>query len=662
LKLYPIFIVLFCLVIPLSAAAPQSSPPPLKEDKQKVEQRWSPYNAVQIAHEDAAAVTALKDPSLNPSYVRYLSMHNFPEADRPLLKAIIDFVLNSLNPKYRKIVRTAGLPALAKVPVILRVNLRDYGIDPKAWDRLAENGSGPTPLPDPYFHALLTQDIKTLSLKAPALDKQKEPEPKAPEWTAPDDWRPALDVVYQDGEYPRGTEIFVNISGLTELYFDNKKMTSARDGTGNYKTPPLNANTMYKYTVRAKGSYHGRDYDVTRTISCKAGRRANVSMTVPRPPEAKSKQAPEKKEEKPKKVFASAPWLALEADPNQRGTTIASLVTLTETANPILRGDWFVVYATLAPAYYDMIGLPLRDNPDKNAAKKKVFLEKDFEKLMGADPKSAEVDIVAAITDTRIVTLHNRILHRFNTVTGVTGGYYWRSKDTDKGIDDQDYLNQIANFAQPNNVATEIISSGRNGMNFYFVADNKGVGLDLAAASVAQHSDAMPTRYQDKQIWVARNCMLCHGTGMIAVKDRVRSIARNKIALFIADKTKDQDVAKKIEEAFSPDFKGILELDNAKFIASVRAACDKEGPAVAKAQEELIWRYWDKHVTLERMAWDAGLTSDKLRTMLEDGINLDYTLVAVLQEPEEPVALLAWERQGFSALMTYVLGYQPKKK
>lgn len=552
--------------------------PPLVQPNKKEEFRYSPYNAAQIANDDIIAVEALSDPALNPEYVRYLSLHSFPEAVRPIVKDVVDFVLNSLNARFRRIIRTAGLPNNAKSPVVLRVNLIDYGIDPKAWDRLAENGSGPTPLPDPYFHARITRMIEIPAVTETVTRKVKKLVKKTQirEWFG---GRQALEEWWEEQEVDESYE---------------KEVT----------------------------------------------------------PSSKQK----------KEVLAAAPWLAIERDPTLRGSVIANLVKLTQTGNPILRADWFVVYATWAPAYYDLIGLPLRDNPDKVAAQKKpkVFLEKDFQKLVGADLRAAERDILAAITDTRIVTLHNRILHRYNTPTGLTGGFYWRSQDTDKGIDDQDYLNQISNFDNPKFVATEIIASGRNGMNFYFVADANGVGLDLAAAAVAQHSDAMPCKYQDKQIFVARNCMLCHSNGMIQVNDKVRNISQDKIALFVADKTKDQVVATKIMEAFSPDIKPVLDLDNARFLASVQAACGKGGRVIGSAQEDLIWNYWDKGVTLDHMAYEAGLPAATLRKALQAGINLDYTLVAILQNTEEPIARLTWERQGFSALMTYLIGYQPK--
>jgi uncharacterized protein (TIGR03000 family) len=655
-----LFLVLFSLIGTLPFLAAQAPVVP------RTEVRYSVFNVVQICYADSLGVAALQNAELDPNYIRYLSLHNFPAKKRLQKKANIDFVLNSLNATYRRIVQTASLPIGTTCPVVLRVNLKDYGISPAAWDRLAETGSGATPLPDPYFHTFVVQDIQTLPI--PVVPVVTPPaQPVTPPAANKPTWQPKLEVLYENSEYQDRGEIYVNAPGMRDVYFDNTPMEKKEGDRRTFRTPQLERGHTYNYELRVTGAYQGQAYDVSTKISFGCGRKTNISLPVPKPVDdhiSKAKDDTDSTLLSNKKVFAASPGTALEQEPALRGTTIAGLIKLTNTRNPVLRGDWFVVYATQAPAYYDLIGLPRRPNPDPVAAKKTpyVYLERDFEKLMNADEKAAAKDVVAGITDTRIVTLHNRILHRFNTVTGVTGGYYWRSKDTDTGIDDQDYLNQIVNFDHPNFVATEIIASGRNGLNFYFVADNKGTGLALAAAAVAQHSEAMPCRFQDKQVWVARNCMLCHANGMLAMRDKIRAISQNKIALFIADKTKDKEVALRITEAFSPDPKGIIALDNAKFTASVLATCGLDGRSIAKQQEDLIWSYWDKPVTLERMAWDVGIAPDKLREMLHRGINLDYTLVSILQDPEVPVATLAWERQGFTALMQYVISYKPEKR
>jgi hypothetical protein len=74
------------------------------------------------------------------SYIRYLTLYNYPPGMRDDVYASVSFLLNSLS-RSSEIVR----PALGGPDnTIIRVNLFDYGIDPKVWDSFATN--------EPYFH------------------------------------------------------------------------------------------------------------------------------------------------------------------------------------------------------------------------------------------------------------------------------------------------------------------------------------------------------------------------------------------------------------------------------------------------------------------------------------------------------------------------------
>jgi hypothetical protein len=541
-----VFVLVLALLLP--AVAPGTDGP-----------TYSPFAATMLATADAEAVVRLADPKIDQEDIVYVSMHNWSLRERLLNKGIVDLVVNSLNTRYRGIVRTAAIPS-AENPIVLRINLRDYGISKKAWERLVSTGSGPVPLPEPYFYTRIQKVINN--------DHEEEYETTEKEL-----------IGYYNGDRNR--------PAYKEVMVKKKRMMK---GTPTKET-----------------------------------------------------------------VLATAPWIALETD--VPGKHIARLLSVTQNKFPIVRADWFITYAPWAPAYYDLIGLKRRPNPDEADAKKNpvIFLEKDFEALFGFDFEAARLDIVAAITDTKIVTLHNRILQRFSTIRGTTGGSYWRSQDTDTGIDDEEYLNNVGNFDRPKIKAQEGIATGRNGLQFYMLSNNKGVLLSVAAASIAIHGDTMPTKFTDKQVYAARNCMLCHAGGQLYLKDKVRNIARHKIALFIAEKTKDKEVAKKIEEAFSPDTRVIIDTDNAKFVAAVRAASSMDAKDAGVLFEHIVNEYYYRPISMERMAWEAGVKHDKLDMLLRRGIGIDHTLTSVLQDPPEDVYRLTWERQGYAALMQYLL-------
>jgi hypothetical protein len=526
---------------------------------------YSPYDCVRLAAEDTQALTLLNDPELDPKYVRYLALYNYPKALRIKLKKAIDFVINSLNTEYRQIIRTAFLPADADDPIILRINLQDYGIDPKAWDDLAEKGSGRVPLPDPYFH----KKVEIISEKPAEYDTRTITKEKT--------------VTDQNG----------------------------------YKQ---------KKTYKEEEKY------------------------------IKNPAVKEKKI-----VLASAPWLAVE----DKGVAIADLIKNTQTKNPILRADWFLAYATQPPAYYQLIGIKGKVELVGGIQKIKKG-EKEFEKLALIDEQLAKKSRVAAIADSKIVTLNNRILTRFPTVAGYTGGYYWRSSDTKTGLNDEDYLNALANFDKPKIAAQELIATAINTLQIYALTDAEENLVLFADPQVAIHGDQMSTRLQDKLIYAGiRNCTICHYEGMVAIRDKVRGLAQGKISLFISKHTSPEErknnVAKKIKEAFSPDIKGLIQHDNAIHAAAI-LACNDMKPLENKDNiEDFLVLYLDTFLTVDMIAREVGWPKDKLLEALKRAVGLDHTVVSMLQVPVISISRIPWENQGFDVLMSYLLSI-PKQK
>ncbi len=94
-----------------------------------------------LESEHAAALADAR--KLGPAAVgvRYLTIYNVPEARRIELRQVIDFATNSLS-REAEIVRTQLV-----APTLLRLNIFNYGYDPKVWDKLATV--------DPFFHVQL---------------------------------------------------------------------------------------------------------------------------------------------------------------------------------------------------------------------------------------------------------------------------------------------------------------------------------------------------------------------------------------------------------------------------------------------------------------------------------------------------------------------------
>ncbi len=87
-------------------------------------------------------------PDVQP-YTRYFFLGN-PASTEQIqdLEILAAFAANSLNTRYR----TAYIPPLVAGGRLLRVNLDELGISPKAWDNLGLLGSDPNNQAEFYFH------------------------------------------------------------------------------------------------------------------------------------------------------------------------------------------------------------------------------------------------------------------------------------------------------------------------------------------------------------------------------------------------------------------------------------------------------------------------------------------------------------------------------
>ncbi|HYE78131.1 MAG TPA: hypothetical protein VEI97_09100, partial [bacterium] len=101
----------------------------------------------------AALADARKLPPELRKEVRYLSLHNLPEADRPGFLRALAFHVNSLSREAELVVPTGVSPDL------LRVSFIDHGWKREVWEKLA-------PV-EPYFHLLEQRVVKEVEIKAP---------------------------------------------------------------------------------------------------------------------------------------------------------------------------------------------------------------------------------------------------------------------------------------------------------------------------------------------------------------------------------------------------------------------------------------------------------------------------------------------------------------
>jgi hypothetical protein len=368
---------------------------------------------------------------------------------------------------------------------VFRILLDDYNIDPKAWDSLAENGSGPVAeakTPDGYYHLYAEQ----------AIYKDVEKEIDCPPYQ------------HEGKTYTR--------KRVTEKVFD-KRVTQ----------------------------------------------------------------------------FISLPSLAVDG-----GALIADTIQCTGSKSPILRTDWFIYWASQAPAYYDFLGLG------------KTL--KDIEEQAGVDVKKAEAKgaaVYAIVLDSN-VAFHNRQLRGYRVVVGPNGGWFWISDDVLASTNQRDFLGNLLNV---NPDAHEIIFSLPNGLQAYAITDGQGKRLDVVNSEIALDRE---TKLRDKNLGI-RNCMLCHLAGMRDINDEVRALGKLTVNL-----PEDGVLAGRIRDLFfAVDVGQVTKRDSEAFRLASMAGTGIEAAANGSNLEAIFRRYWDEPVTLERLANEVGCEPDRLQAAVQ---------------------------------------------
>lgn len=129
---------------------------------------YHPFDTVQFAYQDMLSITAAWKAAgspdaahyvgVHPHNVRYISLYNYPRPIREKVAQSTAWVINSMSVK-----RQLRGPGYLLVPgtdgTLMRVVFSDFGWPGKAWDNLAELGSGPElkRQADPYFHFTIEQ-------------------------------------------------------------------------------------------------------------------------------------------------------------------------------------------------------------------------------------------------------------------------------------------------------------------------------------------------------------------------------------------------------------------------------------------------------------------------------------------------------------------------
>lgn len=283
---------------------------------------------------------------------------------------------------------------------------------------------------------------------------------------------------------------------------------------------------------------------------------------------------------------------------------------------PYLRGDWFASVATQPPLYHDLLQMPLTIG--------------ELETTLGVKAED-NLRTGRAIRGGVIVSGVSRN-NRVNERHPARFGYYWKSFDF-KSSEGQENI-----FLDPlrlNQAGGEMIFSLPNGLQGYYVCNDRGIRLNDAPTSIV-----VDTFASDKVVRNGLACMRCHDKGTKPFADVVRPILVKLQSKAPVSKT-NFDLTQALQvyrEQTSLD--RFLTGDQTLFQNAMRQLLGKE-PGVEPLRL-VSRRFLDERLTLAAAAAELGLAESRnLSDVFQRKEFLEFGLAPLAAG--QPLARDAWE-------------------
>lgn len=233
----------------------------------------------------------------------------------------------------------------------------------------------------------------------------------------------------------------------------------------------------------------------------------------------------------------------------------------------IIRADWFISKASVAPHYYNLL---------------RIWNQKDFENLVALTRNDMEQ---AAIITFGNVARSHRHARRIPTIYGGA----WIIYDDHKA----DFMNNLlaTKFTQ-----AEFMAPLANGLNAYFMSDKKGTRLDYGDVTIVTDPN-----FTDKVYRVGRSCIVCHEHGVKDFTDGVRKLTKREIGIMSTNK---EDL-RNIKDLFSRDLP--FKRDQDLYRESVKYATGHTPAYVSKKLKECIDGYdapVTKTMAMRELGWN----------------------------------------------------------
>lgn len=289
------------------------------------------------------------------------------------------------------------------------------------------------------------------------------------------------------------------------------------------------------------------------------------------------------------KIVAADPYGVTFDTPAERFCT-----TVTGTAQPFVRGDWFVFAASRPPLYHDMLQLPM------------TVLELESALQVNVSENIRTRAIVRAGITVSQATDQNRLIERHTSP--LTRGAYWKTyefvnSEGNKNLN-QHPLGPGGQAASPfDHDGSEIAFQLPNGLQAYLLADARGNRLDAPLAGTLHDR-------KGRAVVNGVSCMSCHFAGTILTDDMVRQQVDATLNLFTSSEVELVRALYPAREKFAKwQQEDALRFANAVIQTGARLA-DRDPVAI------LAQRFED-NLNLKLAAAEVGLPPNKFLTGLE---------------------------------------------
>lgn len=314
-------------------------------------------------------------------------------------------------------------------------------------------------------------------------------------------------------------------------------------------------------------------------------------------------------------------------DPNC-GSAVAwaELVKLTCSQYPIANLGEFVHLTAIQAdreghGYYDFLGLGKK--------------EKDFQDLIGADPKLAKklkLEMAASVAKSS-VTLNNRSMTRLQAITGG----YWFTQDYKTSQGKQNTVRLLDGDAEPPaGDASEQYGVLPNRLFAFWLQNGKGERQDSAPDFIASDSQAHGT---DRRVHVGLGCVRCHTPGLQGIDDWSRRVLQNPLGL----QSVDYDKYKRLKQLYLSDLEGQLAEDNAAYAKALKRCNGLTPAANAKAYAD-FFAWYERDYAAKDIAKLVGCTEDGLlKAVRASAAATGYTDLVMAGLLADPPVSLRWE-------------------